>query len=121
MKIDFLADTNFLIYVHEGNKIVEPFLNYNFGIVFISEIELLGFKGITKSQEEKLKNIIDDCYEFAWDTKIKNQTIQLRRRYRIKLPDAIIAAASLVYEIPLVTADKEFSKIKELDLILLEV
>jgi len=46
MKIDFIADTNFLIYVHEGNKIIEPFLDYNFGISFISEVELLGFKGI---------------------------------------------------------------------------
>lgn len=32
MKIDFLADTNFLIYIHEGQKITEPFLDYNFGI-----------------------------------------------------------------------------------------
>lgn len=29
MKIDFIADTNFLIYVHEGNKISEPFLDYD--------------------------------------------------------------------------------------------
>ena len=43
MKIDFIADTNFLIYVHEGNSIVESFLSFNFGITFISEIELLGF------------------------------------------------------------------------------
>ncbi len=42
MKIDFLADINFLIYIHEGNKIAEPFLEYNFAISFISEIELLG-------------------------------------------------------------------------------
>lgn len=28
MKIDFIADTNFLIYVHEGNKIIEPLLNF---------------------------------------------------------------------------------------------
>lgn len=54
MKIDFIADTNFLIYVHEGNKITEPFLVYNFGISFISEVELLGFNGITKLQETKL-------------------------------------------------------------------
>ena len=42
MKIDFIADTNFLIYIHEGNDIVEPFLDYSFGISFISEVELLG-------------------------------------------------------------------------------
>lgn len=50
MKIDFIADTNFLVYIHEGNPNVEPFLNYNFGIYFISEVELLGFKGIKKTE-----------------------------------------------------------------------
>jgi hypothetical protein len=44
MKIDFIADTNFLIYVHEGNELILPFLEYNFGISFISEVELLGYK-----------------------------------------------------------------------------
>lgn len=60
MKIDFIADTNFLVYIHEGNPNVEPFLNYNFGISFISEVELLGFKGIKKTEEIKLKELISD-------------------------------------------------------------
>ena len=42
MKIDFIADTNFLICIHEGNNIVKSFLDYSFGISFISEVELLG-------------------------------------------------------------------------------
>lgn len=121
MKIDFIADTNFLIYIHEGNKIIEPFLEYNFGISFISEVELLGFNGITKSDETKLKQLINDCFEVEWNAKIKQQTIELKRNYNIKLPDAIIASTSLVYGIPLVTADKGFSKIEELDLILIEL
>lgn len=121
MKIDFLADTNFLIYVHEGNEIIEPFLNYNFGISFISEVELLGFKNITDLQESKLKLLINDCFYIDWSVKIKESTIQLRRKYNIKLPDAIVAASSLVYNIPLVTADKDFSKINGLDLILIEI
>lgn len=62
MKIDFIADTNFLIYVHEGHKMIESFLDYNFGISFISEIELLGFAGITKAEETKLKHLINDCF-----------------------------------------------------------
>lgn len=121
MKIDFIADTNFLIYIHEGNKIIEPFLEYNFGISFISEVELLGFNGITKSDETKLKQLINDCFGIEWNAKIKQQTIELRKKYSIKLPDAIIASTSLVYGIPLVTADKGFSKIEELDLILIEL
>lgn len=121
MKIDFIADTNFLIYIHEGNKIIEPFLEYNFGISFISEIELLGYNGITKSEETKLKQLINDCFGIELNSKIKEKTIELRRKYSIKLPDAIIAASSLVYGIPIVTADKGFSKIQELDLILIEI
>jgi hypothetical protein len=120
MKIDFIADTNFLIYVHEGNSIVAPFLEYNFGVSFISEIELLGFQGITKSEESKLRLLLDDCYQIEWSLKIKEQTILLKKKYRIKLPDAIIAASSLIYEIPIVTADKGFSIVKELDLVLIE-
>jgi predicted nucleic acid-binding protein len=121
MKIDFVADTNFLIYIHEGNKIVEPFLEYDFGVSFISEIELLGFPGITKSSESKLKSLLSDCFLIEWNSRIKEQTISLKKQYPIKLPDAIIAATCLVYEIPLVTADKGFSKIKELDLVIVEL
>jgi len=37
------------------------------------------------------------------------------------IADTIIASTSIVYELPLVTADKGFSKITELDLILLDI
>jgi len=121
MKFDFIADTNFLIYVHEGNKIVEPFLEYNFGISFITEVELLEFKGITKTEEIKLKNLLNDCFLIEWNTKIKEQTIELRKKYSLKLPDAIIASSPIVYGIGLITADMAFSKIEELDLILIEI
>ena len=121
MKIDFIADTNFLIYVHEGNDLVASFLEYNFGISFISDVELLGFKNINESEESKLKDLIKDCFNIEWNSKIKEKTIELRRKYNVKLPDAIIAATSLVYGIPLVTADRGFSKVIELDLILIEI
>jgi predicted nucleic acid-binding protein len=121
MKIDFIADTNFLIYLHEGNKLVEPFIEYDFGVSFISEIELLGFHGLTKSEESKLKLLLNDCFQIEWNAKIKDETIRLKRTYNIKLPDAILAATCVVYKLPLVTADKGFSKILELDLLLIEV
>lgn len=121
MKIDFIADTNFLIYLHEGNKIIEPFLEYHFGVSVISEIELLGFPGISVAEEVKLKSLLNDCFQLDFTSKIKEQTIQLKRKYPLKLPDTIIAATALVYDLPLITADKGFTKILELDLILFEV
>lgn len=121
MKIDFIGDTNFLIYVLEGKEGVLPFLDFNFGISFISEVELLGYRGITKKEEDNIRTLIDDCFVLEWNSKIKNKTIDLRRIYKIKLPDAIIAATSIVYNFPLVTADEGYSKIIELDLIMLNL
>lgn len=84
-------------------------------------MELLGFKGISKEEELKLKLLLNDCFSVEWNSKIKEKTIELKKKYTIKLPDAIIASTSLIYELPLVSADKGFSKIEELDLILIEL
>lgn len=120
MRIDFLADTNFLIYLHEGKSFVEPFLNYNFGISFISEIELLGHKNISKHDEKSLKELVKDSFVFNFNEDIKLQTIKLKQKYTLKLPDAIIASTCIIFQIPLITSDKGFKKVEELDLILLE-
>jgi predicted nucleic acid-binding protein len=51
---------------------------------------------------------------------IKDFTIKLRKEYSLKLPDSIIAATSLYINAPLITADTDFKKVQELDLILFE-
>jgi predicted nucleic acid-binding protein len=50
---------------------------------------------------------------------IKKCAIMVRRKYGTKLPDAIVAATAIENSVPLITADKGFSKIKELKLVLL--
>lgn len=59
--IDLLADTNFLIHINQGESVVEPFLDYNLALSFITEIELLGAFSISKSQKNQLKNLLNDC------------------------------------------------------------
>lgn len=51
---------------------------------------------------------------------IKNQTIQIRKRYHVKLPDAIIVATAIVNDLTLITADVGFKKIEELKLKLIK-
>lgn len=48
---------------------------------------------------------------------IKEKHIKIKRAYSIKLPDAIIAATALVFDMPFITADNGFKKITELKLI----
>ena len=117
----YLADTNVLLYVIAGNTAVISYINEEFYISEISEIELLGNKGITDIQLKYRSKIIDNCTVVGLSEYIKRITIQLKQSYTLKIPDAIIAATDIYLNIPLLTADKEFKKIKELDLILIKL
>ena len=44
--------------------------------------------------------------------------VQLRKKNKTKLPDAIIAASSITKKLPLFTADKGFAKIPGLNIVL---
>ena len=116
----YLADTNILLYLIAGNEGVFEFINDEFFISEISEIELLGNKGILDAQLVYRKQIINRCTIVSLSENIKRVTIQLKQNYTIKIPDAIIAATSIYLNLPLLTADKEFKKIKELDLLLIQ-
>jgi predicted nucleic acid-binding protein len=118
--INFLADTNFIIHLNQGNPLIEPFLDYNFGVSFVSEIELLGAFSISKSKKNQLAEILKDCIILEMDTQIKEVCIRLRQQYKIKIPDAIIASTAIIHKTPLITSDRDFEKIKEIDLIFIE-
>lgn len=118
--IDFIADTNFIIHLNEGNPLVEPFLDYEFAVSFISEIELLGAFSISKSKKAQLHDILKDCAIVEMNSEIKHICIKIRQQYKMKVPDAIIAATAIVLNKSLVTSDRDFEKIKELDLIFIE-
>lgn len=62
-------------------------------------------------------NIID---LLATNEGLKSKIIEMRNHYRLKLPDAIIAASAIVNDIVLITADKGFKKVAELQLIIIE-
>lgn len=111
--VDFLTDTNFIIHLNQGNVIVEPFLEYNYAISFNTEIELLGAFSISRAQKQQFQDFIDDCNIIEMDYRLKMKCIDFRNQYKLKIPNAIIAATSILYNIPLITSDKEFQKIKE--------
>ena len=115
----FVADTNFLINVHEGKSITEPFLDGTVIISIISEIELLGWTGLTTLEKMKLKGMLDDCIIIDLNPDIKDIAIELKQKYAIKTPDAIIAATSKFMQLPLVTSDKGFRKLKAIQIILI--
>ena len=116
-----LADTNAIIYFLKGDAMMRPYLNEQFAISEISEIELLGVKDIATGVLNARKTIIENCLLFPFTSEIKTLAIQLKQKTTFKIPDAIIASTAIYFNLPLLTADKEFKKIPGLSLILLEL
>ena len=118
--IDLLLDTNALLYLLRGYACMQPYLSKQFGISVISEMELLSFAQNSEEDEKHIQSLIQDCAIFWFYNTVKNRTISIRKKYGIKLPDAIIAATAIENNLPLLTADKVFKRVSELDLNLLE-
>ncbi|MGK7391085.1 MAG: type II toxin-antitoxin system VapC family toxin [Candidatus Cyclobacteriaceae bacterium M2_1C_046] len=115
------VDTNILLYYLKGNdEVVELIADKDLTISFITELELLSFPKLTTETENEIKGLLNNCTIVDLKQDIKELTIELRRKYRLKLPDSIIAASAYFYKLPLITADKEFQKLEEMNIILYE-
>jgi predicted nucleic acid-binding protein len=69
-------------------------------------------------QRKKIKNFIDDSVVFDLDRDVIFQCVLLRRKRKIKTPDAIIAATALCNNFVLVTNNtRDFNHIKALKVI----
>jgi predicted nucleic acid-binding protein len=107
--LKYLYDTNIFIYYLADEPTVnslftEDFLNLHEVLVSpIVRIELLSFSGLSEEEEQSIENLLSQFSSVPLSREIEDQTLQLKRRYKIKLPDAIIAATALNQDAFLVT------------------
>ena len=111
-------DTNIILYLLNGDQTLAELLNQKqFYISVITELELLGYKGITEEEQEVIESFVTQCKVITINNAIKKETIRIRKAYNTKLPDSIIIATALYLDLPLITADVEFRKVEELTLL----
>lgn len=123
MGIKYLWDTNTAIYYLQqqfpasAEKFMDELLKEKQPVLSaITEIELLCWKTATEKDLEVLQNFIHDALVIELEQPIKLKTADIRKAYRIKLPDAIIAATAIVYDLILLTRNtSDFSSIPELN------
>ncbi len=118
---NLLLDTNIIVYALKGLTNVKPYFDIEPFISVITETEILGVKEITADEMSIRETAIEFCSVIPFTNKIKAKAIVIKRQIKIPLPDAIIAATAIQEGLTLVTADKGFKRIKELQLILIEV
>lgn len=115
---NLLLDTNILIYCSQGeNRAIQLFEENTIFLSEISEIELLSFPWIGSEEEALIFWLFAFTHIMEMNASIKKQAIFLRRKYGIRLPDAIIVATAIYLNCSLVTADKQLFKIEEANII----
>jgi len=117
-----LLDTNIVLYLLKGDDKLEGLLQGT--TVFLSvmtKVELLSHPVLDEAAEKVIRELLDQANVMEFSNVIQERTIQLRRKYKMKLPDAVIAATAAFLNVQLITADKQFAKLKdELFILLIE-
>ena len=113
----FLLDTNIVIGLLQGTGAARDLLDARgaspdvCAVSQITRMELLSFPSITEDEEGKIAMLLAAITVLLLDDLVEKEAIQLRRRSRLKLPDAIIAATALVNDLTLLTFDDKLGKV----------
>ncbi len=124
----YLIDTNITIYYfgsilsESSIAFLETVFKGKYYLSVINRIELLGFSNLTDNEYNAFETYVNNSSMLELDEAVIIETIRIRREYRVKLPDAIIAATCLMNGCLLVTNNKkDFDKIKGLKLKILNI
>ena len=120
MERKYLIDTNSII-DYLDNRLPDDGANLlndiQINISVITRMELLAWPNSTPNQLKILEDFIKQSTIFNLEESIIIKGIEFRRQYRIKLPDAIIAATAHVFNFTLLTRNiSDFKNIPGLDL-----
>lgn len=115
----YLIDTNSVL-DYMGNKLTDnariilaDIIDNEINLSVINKMELLGFKQV----EQEIIAFVKSSVIYPLDDDVVERTIQIRRKNRIKLPDAIIAATAMQNDLILVTSSiSDFKNIKDLEI-----
>ncbi len=118
----YLLDTNAIVALLQGNaQLLQLLQNSDWiGISIISQIEFLAFSGLGQNDRQLFQQFLQRVEVIGLvsiNTGLVDKIIEIRQQYRLKLPDAIIAAMAIQNSASLVTADQEFTKVTILTVI----
>ncbi len=116
-----LVDTNVLIYLLNGeNRISEILQDARLVVSVITKMEIKSYSKLTPKDIDLIDNLLLECEVLGLSSDVQNVAIEFRKKFGLKLPDAIIAASGYCSNVPLLTYDNAFNRLEEMDVIILE-
>lgn len=121
----YLWDTNIAVYYLQqelppyAGKVMDDIAE-NSRICFsvITEIELFSWKNATSFDLDMVNLFLDISLLFELGKDIRNKAAEIRRRYNLELPDAIVAATAVIHKLTLITNNTmDFTGIENLSLL----
>ncbi|NOX66397.1 MAG: type II toxin-antitoxin system VapC family toxin [Chlorobi bacterium] len=100
-----LLDTNILIYLSRKEISLTSFASPTdeLFISVITYMEALGYSFRSGNEEKIITGLCKNLTVIHLDEMIVDEVIRIRRKNKIKLPDAIIAATTVKYKLDLIT------------------
>jgi toxin FitB len=117
----YLMDTNIIIYFLDDQipdnpvaTLMDIFQN-SFNISTITHIEVLGWHLLEGEKRTQAEDFLEHAHVLFVDEAIQRKTVEMKKRKKMKTPDAIIGATAIVYDLTLVTRNEsDFKHIKEI-------
>ena len=120
----YLLDTNAVINYLDGSlpesgkKMLDEIVDEDATVSVITKIETLGYNFKSFAEQNLIETFIEGSTILDLTDEIVNQTIAIRKTKKIKLPDTILAATALVYDLILISWNtSDFKNIQGLKVI----
>lgn len=113
MAMKLLLDTNIILYFLSG-KLKNPLLDNEYSASVITQLELLSFPSLEKKDESAIEEFLKQIEIVNLNPMINKKTIEIRKKYNLKLPDSIIVATAIFLDVEVLSNDQRFSKITEI-------
>ena len=114
----YLIDTNAMI-DYLGSKLPSSCMQFMNKVIdavpnvsVVTKIEVLGFNA-PEQHYKTLSDFINDAIVLELTNNVVEASIEIRKKHKTKLPDAIIAATALVYDLDLIS--RNISDFKNID------
>lgn len=109
-----VLDTNVALY-YLGGRLINPLPAGQYFVSVITEIELLSYPNLSSEEEVLIRDFLTNFTVVALDSNIKELAIALRKTYRLKLPDAVVAATAKFLNAMLLTNDLKLTNLNEIN------